>query len=391
VPAIPPAGFEEDAPTPPSTSGSFPTRGLDALDNDGVVGMVLAERFRVEQLISRGAVGGVYQGRELATNRKVALKVLPTPQDEDHPISDNLVQRFLREGEALARLQSSVTVRVLGHGRDPRCTWVAMEFIEGRTLAKRLRERPLSPTEALYILDQLCDALDEAHEAGIVHRDIKPTNIFVLGGEDGRPLVKLVDFGIAKDIEDSSGLTRLGTLVGTPSYMSPEQVGGGRVDGRTDIYSVGILLYRCLMGRTPFADLTGSAVLIAHLRNQPPGFDDVRPGHGYPPHLEWTVRCCLEKDPASRFADIPELQKALDLCRRALLNSQPVPMPDALVDGRIPRPAGVAARRPALLPVHEEETMELPPAPAARRRARIVLSVVLAFAMVLLLLMGLSR
>ena len=261
----------------------------------------------------------VYQGRDEETGERVAIKVLVV-RDARPEMAPLYRERFMREADALARLSHRNIVRVLDHGVDGRVPFLVMEFLEGGTLRTLLRSFTPTSSAALRMVEHLTYALEAAHSAGIVHRDIKPSNLFVAGAIEGTgPLnVRLIDFGIAKDLEDRSDLTGQGSVLGTPWYMAPEQTLGDAIDGRTDIYALGCLLFRLLMGRTPFGDRRGTGVLVAHVTKPPPTFGDVKPDHNLPPVIEWTVRRCLEKDADDRFANMEELRNAIQVCRLAL-------------------------------------------------------------------------
>ena len=229
-------------------------------------------------------------------------------------------KRFDREAASLARLNHPNIVRVYDHGTHAAMPYLVMEFIHGETLREYCGGRALAPKLALEIVDQLSRALGEAHENDLVHRDVKPANVFVEGDDSANLVVRLVDFGIAKDATDASEITGVDSVLGTPWYMAPEQAMGDPVDGRTDIYALGVLLYRLLVGRTPFSHLRGAAVLVAHINTPVPSFASVLGDRDpqLPAAVEWTVRRCLEKSPSARFRDVEELRRALQVCRRAL-------------------------------------------------------------------------
>lgn len=302
---------------------------------DAMRGRLLGGRFRVVGRLAVTAMSRVYQGLDEHTGARVAIKVLEC-RDPRPEVQRTFRRRFAREADALARLTHPHVVKVLDHGIADDIPYLVMAFLDGRSLETALRARTPRPVAALAVAEQVCRALAAAHEHGVVHRDIKPSNLFVTGDLDGPRLlhVRLIDFGIAKDLTDASDLTGQGIVVGTPRYMAPEQTLGDPVDGRADIYAVGCLLFRMLLGSTPFEDRRGTGVLLAHVTQPPPLFSAVRPELSLPPVIEWTVRRCLEKDPDRRFADVAELRCALQLCRRSLDNPDFRPRLE-LVAGRV--------------------------------------------------------
>ncbi len=261
----------------------------------------------------------VYKVAQLRTGMPFALKIL-APADTPSGSPDNTTarDRFELEATTLARLSHPHIVRLADYGVVNDSPYMVMDFLEGETLLHTLRNRSLSVTEALSIVDQLCNALSAAHEHGIVHRDIKPSNVFITNPGEPDPQIKLFDFGIAKPLDDTAELTSVDAVVGTVWYMAPEQAMGDPIDPRTDIYALGALLYRLLAGRTPFGHLRGVSVLVAHINESPPTFASLDEPPEVPPVVEWTIRRCLEKQPGKRFRDVHELRKALEVCRLAL-------------------------------------------------------------------------
>ena len=289
-----------------------PSRVVPHLD----VGSVLDGRYTLTRQLAATAMSEVYVGTQASLDREVAVKVMRPSDSADFPL---FVTRFLREARALARVRHPNVVAVLDHGVADGRAYLVMEFIRGLDLKAYVRQHGMSVSLALTVIDQLCRALGEAHAQGIVHRDIKHTNVFLCDDHAGDVAVRLVDFGIVRDDREDDALTMGNLVVGTPRFMAPEQARGDAVDGRTDIYALGVLLYWMLMGRTPFHGERGTRLLLAHIRDAPPVFDDVRPGHGLPEALEWTVRRCLEKEPRRRFKSVRELRTALRVCRVALV------------------------------------------------------------------------
>jgi serine/threonine protein kinase len=243
----------------------------------------------------------------------VALKILRA--EPDH--FDEALARFEREVRATTELSHPNTIRIFDYGATEDGLWYyAMELLEGQTLGALVKENgPLPPRRAVIIALQAARALTEAHEHGIIHRDIKPENLFIVNVSGEGDFVKLLDFGIAKDVGKESGtLTNIGALMGTPMYMAPEQVRNDTVDARTDVYSLGAVLYKALTGHPPFERKTSLSMLEAQLMEpaSPPSvWLEVSPC------LEAVVMKCLEKKPSQRFGSAAELAEALTTCLRA--------------------------------------------------------------------------
>src|SRR5215470_17362471 len=264
------------------------------------------DQYRVLSLIGAGGMGVVYRARDSKLGRDVALKVLPEEFSQD---KERLI-RSEREARLLASLNHPNIAAIYDLKETDGIRCLVLEYIEGETLAARLKRGPLPMNEALNIGRHVADALEAAHEQGIVHRDVKSGNVMITtkGG------VKVLDFGIAKILEASSGTeTRhtltTGVLLGTPAYMSPEQARGGTVDKRTDIWAFGCLLYEALIGRPVFAGDTVSDTIAMILGREP--LWDALPEET-PPGLRRLLRRCLEKDPKRRFHDIADARIELD-------------------------------------------------------------------------------
>ena len=270
-------------------------------------GDVLAGKYRVERVLGRGSMGIVVAATHIALGQLVALKFLLPGRD----IGPELLQRFVREGRAAARLKSQHVTRVLDVGTlDDGAPYTVMEYLEGRDLKAILVEGgPMAIADAVEYLLQACEAVGEAHAAGVVHRDIKPANLFLTTDASRMPCVKIFDFGISKLVGDLT-LTREAASMGSPLYMSPEQLNSSHdVDGRADLWSLGVSLFELLGGQTPFhADTmqqlcfriyTGEATPLSQIRK------DVPPG------LEAVILQCLEKDRDRRFNNVAELAAAL--------------------------------------------------------------------------------
>jgi serine/threonine-protein kinase len=288
------------------------------------VGQVIDGKYRVERVIAAGGMGVVVAAQHLKLGTTVALKFLLKHAWENR----EALSRFLREGQALARITSAHVARVmdvgtLEHGEP----YLVMEYLEGSDFGAVIKQRgPLPVTEAVDYLMQACEAIAEAHANGIVHRDLKPSNLFLTQGADGAPLVKVLDFGISKAValRPASGgeasdsdvtvepthNTNTGALVGSPLYMSPEQIRHARlVDERTDIWALGVILYELVCGKPPFTGETLSGTLAAVAADPPKPMAEFRAG--LPALLEAMVSRCLQKSPAKRYQSIASLAQAL--------------------------------------------------------------------------------
>jgi eukaryotic-like serine/threonine-protein kinase len=263
-------------------------------------------RYQIEKELGRGAMGVVYQAHDPQIDRRVALKVLRS----DRVISEDFAQRFLKEARAIGRLSHPYIVTVYDVGNDHGTVYIAMEFLDGRPLDEILREKSFDIKEIINIGSQVARSLDYAHGQGIVHRDIKPSNIMVTS--DGN--IKITDFGIAR-IEDPAAaqLTQAGEILGTPSYMSPEQVRGQAVDGRSDLYSLGVILYEISAGRRPFMGKTLASIFNAITNELPedPMASEPFISRGGSRALSELILKSLSKSPEDRFQSGKLMAEAL--------------------------------------------------------------------------------
>jgi serine/threonine protein kinase len=263
-------------------------------------------RYEIVARIGQGAMGEVYRARDPVLKREVAVKVILTGRGED----ETLRKRFQREARAAAQLShpNIVTVYELGeHAEQP---FMAMELLEGTDLKQATQSGGLSLTRRLEILEQVCEGLSFAHSSEIVHRDLKPANIHL--GRDGS--VKIMDFGLAR--LGGSNMTRTGMVMGTPHYMSPEQVKGGKATARSDVFALGALAYELLTGRRPFEAETMHAVLFKVMQEEPPPARDLVPT--LPAVMVQVVDKALAKEPAARFSDAGEMLEAVRRARQAV-------------------------------------------------------------------------
>ncbi len=303
-------------------------------------------------------MGAVYKAEQPDMNRFVAIKIL-------HPrflSRSDLVSRFRREARAMSHLSHPNTARVFLYGQleDGACYFV-MEYLAGKNLAQVVRAQgPMPQERAVAIMNQVCGALDEAHQAGIIHRDLKPENIFltIQGGIEDFP--KVLDFGLAKVTEKqmkpgSMILTREGMVFGTPEFMSPEQARGKTLDARSDIYSLGIIMYELLTGKLPFDARQPIEYIQLHVNAQPIPLNERVPGLEFPEQLGRVIMKALAKEPEDRYSTAAEFAEALKLS----LTDAPEPEADFMAD---PAPAAEPAREQPRAPAMDPAPAPTPPA-----------------------------
>ena len=282
-----------------------------------LIGTTVGGKYRVVRLIGQGAMGSVYEAERVDGEGRVAMKVI---HGDLAPSGDRL-RRFHREARAASAIDAEHIAQVLDHGTDAatRAPYIVHELLEGRDLQQLLdRYRILHPDTALRIVAQACSGLQKAHEAGVLHRDVKPANLFLARQPGGAVVVKLVDFGIAKIKRDpgkgnaSTGLTRAGGILGSPFYMSPEQARGLKsTDFRTDVWSLGVVLYRALAGATPHASVDSFGELLVALCTQPPlPLQEIAPW--VPPEVAAVVGKALQIHPGARFPTAGAMLAAID-------------------------------------------------------------------------------
>ena len=315
----------------------------------------MKERYRLDGLLRRGGMGSVWRAEHLELKSSVAIKVLDPEIARDRV----MVQRFLREAQAAALLRSPNVVQILDYGVDHERAFIAMELLEGETLSERIARRGALPPEELFrFMADVLRAIHKAHEAGIVHRDLKPDNVFVC--KDEPEFAKVLDFGVAKVKKGALGDmtatgTQTGLMLGTPYYMSPEQAQAKAIDGRTDLWSIGVMTFEGLLGRRPFAaESLGDLVLAicttptpvpSRFGPVPPGFD------------EWFVRA-TQRDPARRFQSAREMAEELD----AVLRPDPTPGVRRFVTSPGPSRGQLAFVPPVVTPVSSRLGVSTPPA-----------------------------
>ena len=282
---------------------------LDVPSEESQIGKVLAGKYRLDAYLSRGGMGSVYRATHLMLEKPVALKVIKP----ELVGSSEFARRFQREARAATSLNhpNIVAVYDLGQAEDG-TLYIAMELVDGPSLKEAIQKGgPMDPIRIVRLMRQVLSALALAHRHHIVHRDLKPQNIMLATDRDGNEIAKLVDFGIAKTFDDRTQLTSTGFAIGTPQYMAPEQASGSDVDGRSDLYSLGIILYEMLVAEVPFDDPSTPAILVKHLTEAPvrPSLrrKDVAVHRG----LEDIAVRCLEKDPSKRYQSAEEMVQAM--------------------------------------------------------------------------------
>jgi serine/threonine-protein kinase len=286
----------------PSGTDTCPLDGMRLFRrNDPLVGRVVARRYELREKLGAGGMAAVYRAEDLRDGTAVAVKILAA-----HVVADPVQRiRFLREVEAAKRVQHENVVRVHELGEDGELVFMVMELIDGVTLGQALAPGRFPVRRALLVELQLLSALGHAHSRGVVHRDVKPDNVLLVGGER----VKVLDFGLAR-MKGDLRLTATGEVFGTPAYLSPEQATGGAASGASDQYAAGVLLYEMLTGRPPFVG-PADEVLLAHFKTPPRPPSELLGGRGIPAGVEAAVLRMLSKLPRERFADVASAGREL--------------------------------------------------------------------------------
>lgn len=273
------------------------------------------DQYEVLELIGKGGMGAVYKVFDKSLAKIVAVKLMQQDLAKDQVAQ----KRFEQEVEATCQLTHQNLIATYGHGKTPDGTpYLVMEYVPGEALSDLLaREGPLEAARALRLWHQICDALEHAHKNGVIHRDLKPTNVIISKSNDGTETARLLDFGIAKIITATSrethNLTETGTVFGSPQYMSPEHCLGFKMDERSDIYSLGCMVYEMLTGRTPFSDSNAVQVIVKHINEEAQQFSADRKLDRIGKKLESVTLRCLEKDPERRYQSVAEVIKDLEL------------------------------------------------------------------------------
>ncbi|MDX2107889.1 MAG: serine/threonine-protein kinase [Candidatus Melainabacteria bacterium] len=293
---------------------------------DPLLGMVIEGRYRIQSVIGQGSAGTVYKAVQELIGREVAIKVL-----HEYLVSDEeFIKRFRQEAKASSRLSHPNIITIYDFGVIPQGNrpYIAMDLLVGTPLSDYLAENErVALNDAIPLLTQVCSALGEAHRHGVVHRDVKPENIVLVERSGQKLYPMVVDFGIARIVEESESakITRTGTVCGSPTYMSPEQCTSSKVDSRSDIYSIGIVIYETLTGEVPFHSDELIRVMSMHLSEPPKPLNQVKPGLLFPDALEEVVNKALSKNPNDRFQTMEEMAAALEESIKAPVKPQAPP------------------------------------------------------------------
>jgi serine/threonine protein kinase len=295
-----------------------------AVERDPLRGVLIGGKYKLIERVGQGGMGTIYRAQQTGLNREVAVKILKRELNVD----PDTVARFHREANAMSLLTHPNTVRVYDFGQtEDGLLYLVMELLVGELITDKMQREPLDVLEAVRMTQQILRSLGEAHRKAIVHRDLKPDNVFIASVEGhGEPVVKVLDFGIAKVVAPDRRVdqfeTQAGTVFGTPRYMSPEQAQGAALDGRSDLYSVGALLYQMLIGRAPFTDDDAVVVMAKHIRERPESPIVAAPERPIPHTLNDAVMRALAKDPAERFQQAADFDAALEACVPEIVSAQ---------------------------------------------------------------------
>lgn len=281
-------------------------RPVRAASDDPMIGKVLDGRWIVEDKIGEGGMGSVYKGSQKSVNRAIAIKTLRAALTDN----DEFVDRFFREAKIATTINHPHCVTVLDFGQtEDDVLYLAMEYLDGMPLSDKLKEGGLTVKSIIKMTIQIASALAASHKHNIIHRDLKPDNVFLLNMTTGDIFAKVLDFGIAKVSDGTTQYTRTGQIFGTPEYMSPEQCSGQDLDGRSDLYSLGCILYEVLTGRAPFAGNNPMSILMAHVGEMPKSPSEL--GFQLPHGLERITMKLIEKERNDRYKDADALILAL--------------------------------------------------------------------------------
>lgn len=302
---------------------------------DPLIGSVIGGKFEILSLVGSGGMGNVYKAVQQPVGRHVALKVLHSEKMRNQ----SSVKRFEQEAKAASVLSHANIVGFFDYGlTEDNVPYIVMDFVEGKSIDETIRDEGVMHVErCISLFSQACDALEHAHQKGIIHRDIKPSNLMLTRREDGSETVKILDFGIAKllpngDDSNRANLTQTGELFGSPQYMSPEQCAGSELDARSDMYSLGCVMYEALMGQPPLRGNSLVDTIYKHTNEKPASFKTVRPDLDVPEQLEHLVLKTLEKEPAMRFPSMAVLKRNLDFVPVFAEKAKTMP-PDKVADG----------------------------------------------------------
>ena len=359
---------------------------LRAPPGSDLVGSILADRYHVIRRIGEGGMGQVYLAEHVKMKRKSAVKVLHQGMVHD----PDAISRFNREASNASQIQHPNVAAIYDFGETPEgLIYLAMEFVDGEPLTKIIeRHGALTAARSADIGQQVASALEAAHDMGIIHRDLKPDNIMIARGRAGEDVAKVVDFGIAKAMEaDDQKVTKTGLAIGTPEYMSPEQLGGDQLDSRTDIYSLGLVTFNMLTGQLPFPSVVSREALIMRLTEKPRTLAEIRNDVQWPAELQTVMDKALANHPADRYQHVSQFGRELVTAVATMPESaftstgtlELAPFPHAAKTEARPLGGGAAGRR--------DRTYEELPLPELERE-KSGSPVALIFSVMLLLLLG---
>jgi len=292
------------------------------IETDKLIGQTLEGKYRIESLVARGGMAKVYKSLQINLNRPVAVKVL----DPKHVGADDpeFRKRFGLEAQMTSQLNhpNTVTIHDYGYNEQFDIYYFVMEFITGRTLRREMKQLGEFPVErALYIAEQIARSVRQAHSVGVVHRDLKPSNVLLTKHDEDKDWVKVVDFGLLKLRKESVEESTKGVLMGSPRYMSPEQIRRSELDHRSDIYSLGVNLYQMLAGKAPFEGQRAMEILMGHLNNPPPPLSSMTNRADVPAEVESLTMTLLAKKPEDRPQDMEDVIEAIGRLRKLLRTS----------------------------------------------------------------------
>jgi serine/threonine protein kinase len=299
---------------------------------DKMIGRILDDRFEIKEYLARGGMGRIYLAEQRPLGRQVVVKVLDVKSER----AEEFRRRFFLEASLCSRLSHPNIVRIFDYGCDNKDYFIAMEYLKGKTLHQVIRESsPMDPLRVIHLMKQVCAALEESHANGIIHRDLKPANLFVTEHGIRGEFVKLMDFGLVKDLQLAAEVTQTGHALGSPLYMSPEQITGEAVDPRTDIYALGVILFIMLTGKRPYKKGSPMQVMMSQLHDPPPSFSDINPKIETNKNLETLAKASMQKAKDDRLLSSVELHRGLRACELELLGDLSSPLVLRVENGRI--------------------------------------------------------